>query len=138
MAAGCAILLSAADLKTLSAEPDLVKRTRLALTNGERAVTQAGDACRAIDYEKCVALLTEIRQSVELAKLSLDKTDIVASRNPRHHKDAEIRTRTMLRHLEALGSYVHPDDRTHYEAVRRRVSEINDQLLSAIMSKRKK
>jgi hypothetical protein len=130
--------LEALDLKTAAAEPNLVKRARLALANGETASTRAGDACRSGDYDKCDALLDEVKESVELGKTSLDATGIDAARSPRHFKDAEIRVRKILRLLDAVRSYVHSEDMSHFEAVRARVSEINDQLLSAIMKKQRR
>ena len=128
----------APDLAKIASEPDLVKRARLALTNAERATTAGGDACRSGDHDKCSALLSEVQNSVELAQASLQKTGIDPARSPRHFKDAEIRTRKIMRLLDAVGAYVHSDDASHFDSVRRRVSEINDQLLSGIMSKRKR
>lgn len=127
-----------ADLATIAAEPDLVKRSRKALDNAGQAIARAGKVCKANDYENCIARLTEVRESVELAKESLDKTGINPSRSPRHFKHAEIQTRKTLKLLEDLGVYIHPDDREHYDAVVRRVSEINDKLLLSIMTKKKK
>ena len=130
--------LPAADLKTAAAEPNLVKRSRLALANGERAVLAAGDACRTGDHDRCNDLLAETRESVELAKNSLDKTGLSPNRSPRHFKDAEIRTRKILRLLDAARSYVHPDDQQLYDSVRAGISGVNDQLLAGVMGRKKK
>jgi len=126
-----------ADLKTIAAEPDPAKRARLALTNGERATTQAGDKCRASDFEACTALLAEVRESVELALQSLQATGVDPARRPGRYKEAEIQTRRILHLLVDLKTYIHPEDEADYESVRRRVSDINDRLLSAIMGKKK-
>ena len=130
--------VAAEDLKTVAAEPNPVKRARLALVHGEHAATKAGEACQGSEYDQCNQLLSEAEESVELASQSLDRAGIDAARNPRHHKDAEIKTRKILRLVDALRSYIHPEDLVHYEAVRKKVSDINDRLLSAIMSKKKK
>jgi hypothetical protein len=69
---------------------------------------------------------------------SLEQTGINPRRNPRHFKDAELRTRKILKLLGAVQSYIHPEDESQFRAVVRRVSEINDGLLSAILTKTKK
>ncbi len=126
------------DLKAVAAEPNLVKRARLALTNGEQAAAKAGEACKASETAACDARLTEVQESVELAGKSLDESGIDARRSPRHFKDAEIRTRKILRQVEALRAYVQGDGLEHFEAVYRKISDINTHLLWAIMSKKKK
>ena len=128
--------LPALDLKTVAAERDPVKRARMALDNGEQAATNAGKACKAGDYDPCNDELTETKDSVELAADSLQKTGINPSRNPRHFKDAEIRTRKILRILHAVEPYIHPEDADRYRSIVRRVSDINDRLLSAIMKRK--
>ena len=130
--------LRAGDLKAVAAEANPAKRARLALGNGERVATEAGEACRAGEYDDCNALLGQVQESVELADKALVETGVDPGRNPRHHKDAEIRTRKILRLVQALRTYMHADDLPHYEAVERKISEINDRLLSGIMSKKKK
>ena len=132
------LLFGVATLLWLASADTELRRARQALTDGERASTQAGEACRASDYDKCVALSAEIQKSVETAQEALYATGIDPARNPRHFKDAEIRVRKILRLVDDLRPYIHSEDQTEYDAVRRRVSEINDQMLSAIMSRRKK
>ena len=118
-------------------EADLVRLARLSLAQAERDVNQSGDACKAGEWEKCNALLEGAQQGVEQAKDALDKTGINPRRSPRHFKDAEIRTRKILRLLRNLAPYIHPDDQKNYETVVSRVSNINDQLLSSILEKKK-
>ncbi len=129
--------LASEDLKSAAAEPNRVKRARLALANGERAALKAGEACKGADYERCNALLTEIQESVELASKSLGESGINARRSPRHFKDAEVRSHKILRLVEPLRVYVHPDDMEHFDAVQRRISEINGEFLSAVLGKKK-
>ncbi len=119
-------------------EGDFVRQARQSLTQAELAVNQAGDACKAGDWEKCNALLEGGQKGVEQALEALHKTGINPRKSPRHFKDAEIRTRKILRALRNLVAYIHPDDLNHYETVVSRVSDINDQLLSSILEKKKK
>ncbi len=126
------------DLKIAAAEPNAVKRARLALANGERAALKAGAACKGAEYDTCNALLAEVQESVELAHKSLDESGINARRNPKHFKDAEMRTHKILRLVDPLRAYVHPDDLDRFDAVQRRISEINGKFLAAVMGKKKK
>ncbi len=128
----------AADLKTVAAEPNAARRARAALVCAEQAASKAGENCRSGEYDKCNALLDEVRDAVDLAEKSLQQTGVDPSRNPRHYKDAEIRTRKLVRELEAIRAYVHPDDLDHFETIYRRISETDDGLLSAIMGQKKK
>ena len=130
--------MATGDLKTIAAEPNPAKRARQALEYAEQAALKAGEACKASDYDNCDSLLDELQQSVELADKSLEQTGVDPRRNPRHYKDAEIRTRKITRQVDALRVYIHPDDIQHYETIYRRISEINDRLLAAIMGKGRK
>lgn len=121
------------DLKSIAAEPNPARRARAALVYGEQTAFKAGEACKGNEYEKCNHLLDEIRDSVELADKSLDETGADPRRSPGNFKNAEIRTHKILRDVDALKSYIHPDDMEHFESVYRRVSEINDRLLAALM-----
>ncbi len=126
------------DLKSVAAEPNLARRARAALAFGEQSALRAGDACKGNDYEKCDHLLDDVRDAVELADKSLDQTGVDPRRSPGNYKNAEIRTRKILREVDALKSYIHPDDLDHFDTVYRRISEIDDRLLAAIMGQHKK
>ena len=132
------IILGAVLILQAPAEPNPVKRARLALTNSEHAASKAGEACKAGDLDGCLGQLREVQESVELADKSLDETGIDPGRNPRHFKDAEIRTRKILRQVDALRTYMHGEDIDRFETVYQRISDINDRLLAGIMSKTKK
>lgn len=117
---------------------DLVQQARQSLTQAEENAKKSGAACRGGEWEKCSALLSEVQTGVEGAKQSLDQTGINPSRSPRHFKDAEIRVRKILRFLQDLAGYIHPDDRKHYDTVVKRVSDIDDQILDSIVTRKKK
>ncbi|HYM09235.1 MAG TPA: hypothetical protein VEU62_00810 [Bryobacterales bacterium] len=129
---------AADNLKAITAEPNLVKRAKLALANGERASRDAGDACKAGEYDKCNARLSEVQDSVELAEKSLDQTGIDPARSPRHFKDAELQTHKILREVDPLRAYIPAEGMDHFQSVYRRISSIDDRLVSAILSKKKK
>jgi hypothetical protein len=117
---------------------ELIRQARQALVRAEQAAVRAGQACKDGEYETCAAMIEETRISVERSKESLDKTGINPHRNPRHFKDAEIRVRKILKLLLSLAPYIHPDDRSQYDTEVRRVSDVNDKLLSGILEKKKR
>jgi hypothetical protein len=123
-------------LQAPPSQGELVREARQSLTRAEQAATRSGEVCRSGEWEKCTGLLSDTQKGVEHAKEALDKTGINPQRSPRHFKDAEIRTRKILKLLRALASYIHPDDQRKYETVVGRVSEINDQLLSSVVEKK--
>ena len=129
---------AAADLQAIRAQPDPVKRSQLALAHGDTTAKQTAKACQANEYDECMKLLREVQDAAMLAKEALDQTGIDASRNPRHHKNAEVRVRQILKTVEAARPYIHPEDQAAYEAVVKHLSGLNDELLQAVMSRRKK
>jgi len=126
------------DLKGVLGEPNLVKRARLALDFGDRAASQAGQACRNGEYEDCNKLLEQVGDSVDLAGKSLDQTGMDPARKPQSFKEAELHTRKIMRALEAVRAYVRPEEIDHVNAVYRRISEIDDRLVSGIMGRKRK
>ena len=126
------------DLESIKSEPRLEKRAGLALRFAKHKVDDVLAAYQAGDAEGGVALLAQIEQAVELAYDSLMATGKNPRRHPKHFKRAEIRTRELARDLEALGRELNFDERSAADGVHSRVTEINTQLLMAIMTKKKK
>ena len=126
------------DLESIKSEPRLEKRAGLALRFAKHQVDGVLAAYQEGDAEGGVALLAQIEQAVELAYDSLMATGKNPRRHPRHFKRAEIRTRELARDIEALGRELNFDERDAADGVHSRVTEINTQLLMAIMTKKKK
>ncbi|HZS50673.1 MAG TPA: hypothetical protein VFA54_07425 [Bryobacterales bacterium] len=126
------------NLQAIAAEPNLVKRARLALQRGDRDTNQAGQACKDGDYDSCNAELNHVREDVELADRSLKETGIDPARSPRHFKEAELHIRKILRSIEAVRAYLRPEDLDHFDTIYQRISEIDDRLVAAILSRKKK
>ena len=126
------------DLESIKSEPRLEKRAGLALRFAKHKVDSVLAAYQEGDAEGGVALLAQIEQAVELAYDSLMATGKNPRRHPKHFKRAEIRTRELARDLEALGRELNFDERAAADGVHSRVTEINTQLLMAIMTKKKK
>ena len=131
------VLTLAFDLATIRTEPNLEKRSDLALTNANVALDSARDSYNKGDLDQTEANLHEVLDSVDLAYQALSDTG-KDPRKDRFFKRAEMRTRELIRRLEGLGQTMSVADRETVDKVREEVSEIHDNLLKGIMSKKKK
>jgi hypothetical protein len=125
--------VQAADLSRALAEPNLEKRSRLALQNAEAALRRAADAYQAGKWEETQRALEEVRQSVEVSYAALKATGKNPRRSPKHFKHAEGRTRNLLKRLEDLRQQFSIEDRPHIETVASYVQKIHDELLGGIL-----
>ena len=130
------ITFLAFDLASIKNEPNLEKRSELALDHANTALDQAREAYHAGAADKMEAALGEVTESVDLAYNSLTETGKDAH-SSRFFKRAELRTRELVRRLEGVREMVGFEDRSLVEKVRDRVAEVHDNLLKKIMSKRK-
>jgi len=128
------ILWLAFDLAAIKLEPNLERRSELALVNASAAMDAARDA--ASDDAKLKPALQELRDSVDLAYQSLVDSGKSARRSPKFFKKAELKTRELMRRLEGLAQAVDADDRVLVESVRDRVSKVHDDLIQDIMKKK--
>jgi hypothetical protein len=127
-----------ADLAAARAEANLEKRSTLALDNAQAALKAARAAYNAGDDPAVSAALEEMRQSVELARDSLQQT----GKNPRSHskyfKQAEIATRDLLRRMETFQLEMSYLDRPLVDGAKARVQQVHDELLTGLMEGKKK
>jgi hypothetical protein len=130
------ILCLAFDLGSVKLEPNLERRSEMALDNANVELDAARHAFNAGDDEKMEAALDQVGESVDLSFQSLDE-GVKNPRNNRVFKRAELRTRELLRRLEGLSSLVGLEERTRVERVRDRVAAIHDKMLASIMAKKK-
>ena len=136
-----AILMAApmrADLAAVKAETKLDKRARKALDNADQALKTAEDAYRSGSLKESQSAFQEVGESVLLANDALKGTGKNPSRSPRHFKDAEIRTRELMRKLADFGQQMSFEDRGAVESVRATVEKVHEELLQAIMGGKKK
>ena len=90
----------APDLASVKAEPDLDKRSDLALANADQYIDAARHAWTGGDMKAVESALNEIRQSVELSYDSLHQT----RESPRHskfYKRSEQKILSLLRRLKS-------------------------------------
>lgn len=126
-----------ADLKTIASEPNLEKRSELALEHANNLIDTARSEYKSGKSQEFENALKEIVQAVELSSDSLRATGKAARRHPKFFKRAEIKTRSILKRLETLETEVALDDRHLVAAVRKRVGAVNDDLVIQIMTKKK-
>jgi hypothetical protein len=125
------------DLARVEAEPNLEKRAHAALDNADDALKQAREAYAKGDDGAATARLDEVQRSVELADSALKQTGKNPSRSPKHFKQAEMRTRDLLRKLDGFRDQMSVADRAAAERVVEAVQKIHDAWLDGIMGKKK-
>jgi hypothetical protein len=123
----------AADLAQARAEPDLVKRARLALDVSDVALATARADYVLGDTDRVAADASLIADSADLAFLSLKQTGKDPRKSFRWFKFAEIRTRTLLRKLDALERDMDFDDRSVLEKAKSEVQQVHDKLLHDLL-----
>jgi hypothetical protein len=132
LAAGPAALLRA-DLAQVKAEPNLEKRSKLALDYAGQALKEARAAYGDGDSAKATALVAQVREAVELAENSLRETGKNPRRSPKYFKKAEIETRALLKRVEAFQDEMNVADRPTLDPLRAKVQQVHDDLLMGIM-----
>ena len=126
-----------ADLKRALAEPNLEKRSGLALENAAAALKSARANYDKGDNDQVAQDAAEIMESVDLAARSLTES----GKNPRRSdwfKKAEISTRDLSRRIQSFQDDMSFTDRALLDKLKARVQEVHDQLLLGVMEGKKK
>lgn len=126
-----------ADLERVKTEANLEKRSRAALENAELALKEARQAYAQGDSKQASALLSEVQSSVELAETSLKETGKNPRKNPKYFKNAELKTRALLRTMEHFQQEMDVGDRSMLDAVRTKVQQVHEDMLLGVMTKPK-
>lgn len=131
----CTLCLGAADLEAVRKEPDLLKRSELALDAAEGALKDAralpAEGGSVADLRKDMETMV---QAVELSLQSLRDTGKRPGKLGRYYKKGELRTREMLRQLENLVQAIAFDSRPPAEKARDRLIVLHDEFLFGVMS----
>ena len=125
-----------ADIAAVKAEPNLERRSQMALDEAENGVADAKknyDAGKLPEFRQAVGLVAEL---AELSYTSLEQTGKRARRSPKWFKRAEQRLLVLLRKLDSLEKDVSIEDRSLVTDVRKRVSEVHDRILHDIMTRK--
>ncbi len=132
----CSSALSAS-LASIQAEPNLEKRSRMALDNADIAYQQARKDIESGKQDAVAEDLKEVQQSVELAQAALLETHQNPSRKPKNFKYAETRTRDLLRRMKGWEDSLDAADRPLVEPVREKIQEVHDSWLTGILGKKR-
>ena len=125
-----------ADVKAVMAEPDLEKRSQLAIQHAMKELDSARTAYSEDKMDDFKRLVTEIGDLAEISYKSLQDTGKKARRSPKWFKRAELSMRTLLRHIDGLEKDVSIEDRELVDATQKRVESVHQQLLHDIMTKK--
>ena len=131
-----AILIAFGDLTAVKSEPDLEKRSELALANAEHEVDEARQAYTSGDEKAAQSALDELTESVDLSYDALQHAH-TPPRKSKYYKRAELRVRALIRRLTGFRDEVSFDARQPVEAAIKKVSDVHDELIADIMSKKK-
>ncbi len=122
-----------ADLKQAQAQPNLEKRSALALDNAAAALKAARAAYLQGDTDEVAKDAAEIQESVGLAFTSLTQTGKNPRKSPKWFKKAEIETRDLARKLEAFQRDMSYADRSLLDGAKARLQQVHDDLLLGLM-----
>jgi hypothetical protein len=128
--------LGAADAESVTAEPNLEKRSQLALLQANQSLDAARKAYASGETEQFASHIGEVAAMADLSYKSLLDTGKKARRNPKWFKRTEQSMRTLLRKVESIEKEVSIDDRAVVESARKSISEVHEQLLHDIMTKK--
>ncbi len=120
------------------AEPDLEKRSKLALENAYAAYQAARDAYQKGEMQQMQASIDEVEQSVDLAYRSLNDTGKNPRNSPQWFKNAELATRDLSRRIASFQDEMSYTDRPLLDKLKARVQQVHDDLLLGLMEGRKK
>jgi hypothetical protein len=131
-----ALLIAFADISGVKSEPDLEKRSELALANADHAIDEARQAYSNGNDQAQQVALTEVQESVEASYDALEHSN----KNPRrskYYKNAEMKVRALMRRLTSFREEVGFETRQSVDAVLKKLSDVHDQLINDVMSKKK-
>ena len=127
-----------ADLKQVMTEPNLEKRSKLALDNAETAYQAARDAYQKGNNTQVASDVSELVESVDLAYDSLNQTGKDPRKSPKWFKRAEIQTRDLLRRITSFQQEMDFADRSLLDKAKTTVQQVHDNLLMGLMEGKRK
>ncbi len=130
------LLIAFADLTGVKSEPDLEKRSELALANADRAIDEARDAYTSGNEKAQQAALIEVQESVETSYQALEHSN-KPPRRSKYYKNAELKVRALMRRLTSLREEVGFEARQSVDSVIKKLSDVHDQLINDVMSKKR-
>jgi hypothetical protein len=130
-----ALCLGAADLEAVKKEPDLQKRSNLALDVAAAALKEAralpAEGGSSADLEKGMDTMIE---AVELSLKSLRDTGKRPNKLTPYYKRGELKTHEMQKQIENLIQALAFDNRPPAEKAQARLIVLHDEFLFGVMS----
>lgn len=128
--------LAFADIGAVKSEPDLEKRSELALASADHDMDEARQAYSAGDQKAAEAAINELTESIDVCYDALQHAR-TPPRKSKYYKRAEQRVSALIRRLNGFRDEVSYDSRAAVEAALKKVSDVHDELIADIMSKKK-
>ena len=124
------------DIAAVKSEPDLERRSELALATADKQVDAARQAYTGGDDKAEQEALVEVQELVDVSYDALEHSK-QAPRRSKYYKNAELKVKALLRRLNRFRDEVNFESREAVDVVIKRLSDVHDELLAAIMSKKK-
>ena len=131
-----ALWLAFGDLGAVKAEPDFEKRSELALLNADHDMDEARQAYSGGDQNATQAALSDLSESIDTCYDALQHAH-TPPRKSKYYKRAELKVSALIRRLTGFRDEVSYESRPAVEAVLKKLSDVHDQLIADIMSKKK-
>ena len=125
-----------ADIAAVKAEPNLERRSQMALDEAENGIAAAKKSYDDGNLAEFRKALSEVGELAELSYTSLDQTGKRARRSPKWFKRAEQRLLVLIRRADSLEKDVSIDDRPLVTSLKKRVSDVHDKILHDIMTRK--
>jgi len=130
------IFFAFADIGAIKAEPDLNRRSEMALMNADDKIDEAREAYQAGNEAAEKAAIQEVAESVMISYDALEQTH-TAPRKSKYYKRAELHVSALMRRLNGFRDEVSFEFRPSVEAALMKLSDVHDELLADIMSRKK-
>lgn len=124
------------DFDAVKAEPNLERRSALALDKSDAQIGEARKAWEAGKIDEFKAHVSEAGELANLCYQSLQDSGKRARKSPKWFKHAEQKLLVMLRRVDSLAKDVGVEDRPVVEALQKQLHDIHDQVLQDIMTKK--
>jgi hypothetical protein len=130
--------LLCADVKLAKAEPNLEKRSKLAVDAAVAALKQAREAYRNGEIEPCRKFIAESLEAASLSAASIKESGKDPRRSPKWFKRAEMELRELIRRVDSFSDEMSFADRPLLEELRAKVVQVHDELLTGLMEGKRK
>jgi len=128
--------LAAGDIGAVKAEPDLEKRSEVALANADRQMDAARKAYDAGDQQAMLAAIGELSESAEVSYDALQHAHTEPHKS-KYYKRAELQLKALIRRVTGFRDEVSFESRAPVEAALKKVSDIHDDIIADIMRRKK-